>query len=77
MNTELKLVANARIPVARPFVTKTEVRWPWTLSVTERRADRAACRGETLNTDLLDLVLEARNLKTGVTRRKKNCGVER
>lgn len=68
MKSELKLIHGARIPVARPFVTRSEVLWPWSLSITERRADRAACRGETLNTDLLDLVLEERNLRTNARR---------
>lgn len=64
-------VVTDRLPVAVPFVIRGGVVWPWSLSATERRADKDACTPGILNVEHLDRVLEAKNALTGVTRRKR------
>ena len=72
MRTLRAVVDSGRIPVAEPYINPDRsVIWPWSLSRTERRADKDCCRGETLNIELLEHVLDARNGESGVTRRKK------
>lgn len=46
-----------------PKVMRSAVLWPWVLSLAERRAEENACRGEHLNLDLLDRVLEEKTLR--------------
>jgi hypothetical protein len=55
----------------RPYVTRFSVVWPWHMDRIERESEANACRGEHLNVELLDQVLEAKTLLGGVTRRKR------
>lgn len=66
----LRAVLPDRIPVARPLITKNGlVVWPWTLSRTERRADKDAClRTKRIDERLLEAVLDERNGRTNARR---------
>lgn len=66
----LRAVPMKRVPVAPPFIEKDGgVTWGWTLSITERRADKDACiRTKHIDDEFYDAILEARNEKTNARR---------
>jgi hypothetical protein len=67
----LKLISVDRIQVPAPIIEKDgTVIWGWSLSLTERRADRHACvRSKPVNNVFYDAVLEARNERTNAKKR--------
>lgn len=62
----LPLRLAARIPVAPPHVHKDRsISWGWSLSTSERRADRDACiRTKQIDDKLLEVILDERNART-------------
>lgn len=54
-----------------PRIMRDRVLFPWVLTKEERRTEQEACRGEYLDVELLDRVLEARTLRSGVTRKPR------
>jgi hypothetical protein len=47
----------------RPIKWNGAIKWPWVMTDDQRRADANASRGQTLNYELLDRILEERTLR--------------
>lgn len=55
----------------RPVKWSSGIKWPWIMTEDQRIAEANACRAERLDADLLDRVLEERNMRTNVKRKKR------
>lgn len=66
----LRAVPMKRIKVPAPVCAKDgSMIWGWSLSVTERRADKDAClRTKRIDERLLEAVLDERNARTNARR---------
>jgi hypothetical protein len=51
------------MPMSAPVVVRSRIIWPWRLTRDERKAERASVRGESLDAEHLDRVLEERTIR--------------